>query len=328
MNLGESVLAKTNCGMYEKNQWSPNNLNGKKQYSRKFLLSLRYSPGSLIQPKDLPQNFVIASSRKSKELSPQLNVYKDNTIPHKIINLDKEVNLSQSKNPWRPSKFKHTDKNVEDDIIQKTRCILNKLTVQKMDILINRFNELNIDTENKLKICINLIFEKAVHEPEFSFAYAGMCEILQNKCTFDSKNFLNLILSHCRSEFELIFVDGYDVVTEVLKNPKIKHRYLGNIRFICELYKKKLMTTQNIYYCIRKFSECGNEISLESLCKILNTIGKDLENVNYSQENQYNFNMCFNEIYYIVENRLTSNRIRLLLKNVIDLQNNKWKPNN
>jgi hypothetical protein len=41
------------------------------------------------------------------------------------------------------------------------RSILNKMTPQKFDTLITKFNTLPIDTETKLKRCIELIFEKA-----------------------------------------------------------------------------------------------------------------------------------------------------------------------
>ena len=40
------------------------------------------------------------------------------------------------------------------------RAILNKLCPQNFDKLVQKFNLLTIDTEVKLKACIELIFEK------------------------------------------------------------------------------------------------------------------------------------------------------------------------
>ena len=44
--------------------------------------------------------------------------------------------------------------------MRKARGILNKLCPQKFDILVEKFNELQIDDEDKLRSCIELIFEK------------------------------------------------------------------------------------------------------------------------------------------------------------------------
>ena len=56
-------------------------------------------------------------------------------------------------------------------------AILNKLTPQKFDALVEKFNALPIDSQTKLQVCMELIFEKAVDEPGFSVAYAKMCQV-------------------------------------------------------------------------------------------------------------------------------------------------------
>jgi len=45
-------------------------------------------------------------------------------------------------------------------VYRKLRSILNKLTLEKMQKLMQQVNELNIDTEERLKGCIDVIFEK------------------------------------------------------------------------------------------------------------------------------------------------------------------------
>lgn len=44
--------------------------------------------------------------------------------------------------------------------------------------LMKQVTELAIDTEERLKGVIDLIFEKAISEPNFSVAYANMCRCL------------------------------------------------------------------------------------------------------------------------------------------------------
>jgi translation initiation factor 4G len=47
-------------------------------------------------------------------------------------------------------------------LLRKARGILNKLCPQKFDILVDKFNELQIDTEDKLRVCMELVFEKVI----------------------------------------------------------------------------------------------------------------------------------------------------------------------
>lgn len=48
-------------------------------------------------------------------------------------------------------------------------------------------------------------------------------------------------------------------------------------RFIGELYKQQILTTKIMHRCIRHLLDQNDEDNLECLCKLLTTIGKDLE---------------------------------------------------
>lgn len=52
------------------------------------------------------------------------------------------------------------------------------MTPQKFDTLVGQMAGLNVDTVDRLQGLIELIFEKAVDEPNFSVAYATMCRHL------------------------------------------------------------------------------------------------------------------------------------------------------
>lgn len=49
------------------------------------------------------------------------------------------------------------------ELYRKVRSILNKLTPQKFQTLIQQINELDIDTADRLEGAIDLIFEKVCH---------------------------------------------------------------------------------------------------------------------------------------------------------------------
>lgn len=107
------------------------------------------------------------------------------------MSLNDDVQLSKSENAWKPSNKKSTrgrgaEEAQEDDVeqtktqevLKQLRSILNKLTPQKFQALILQVKDLKIDTEDRLKGAIDLIFEKAILEPNFSVAYANMCRCL------------------------------------------------------------------------------------------------------------------------------------------------------
>jgi len=59
--------------------------------------------------------------------------------------------------------------------VKKTRGILNKLTPENFDKLVQKFMGLPLeDKEERIKRVIKVVFEKAVDEPSFSKEYAKM----------------------------------------------------------------------------------------------------------------------------------------------------------
>lgn len=110
--------------------------------------------------------------------------------PRKIIasvSLNEDVKLNKAEKAWKPSAKKVVSKEkVEEDpeiaktqdLFRRVRSILNKLTPQMFQQLMKQVTELTIDTEERLKGVIDLIFEKAISEPNFSVAYANMCRCL------------------------------------------------------------------------------------------------------------------------------------------------------
>ena len=107
----------------------------------------------------------------------------------KVINipLQQDVKLHQTDNAWKPT---HKDDKKQDPEQQKTDAlykavtgILNKLTPQKFQTLVGQVLTLPIDTEERLKGCIDLVFEKAIDEPSFSETYAKLCKSMTGVST-------------------------------------------------------------------------------------------------------------------------------------------------
>lgn len=94
-----------------------------------------------------------------------------------------DVKLHEAENAWKPARFAVGETATDEDrkteqLYKKVRGILNKLTPQKFDTLLGKIKDLQIDNPDRLQGVIDLVFDKAVDEPNFSVAYAKMCKEL------------------------------------------------------------------------------------------------------------------------------------------------------
>uniref|UniRef100_A0A8B9TKE9 Eukaryotic translation initiation factor 4 gamma 3 n=1 Tax=Anas platyrhynchos TaxID=8839 RepID=A0A8B9TKE9_ANAPL len=269
--------------------------------------------------------------------------------PRKIITVcvKEDVHLKKAENAWKPSLKRENQtedpENVKtQELFRKVRSILNKLTPQMFNQLMKQVTDLTVDTEERLKGVIDLVFEKAIDEPSFSVAYANMCRCLVTlKVPMADKpgstvNFRKLLLNRCQKEFEKDKADD-DVFEKKQKEleaattpeektrlhdeleeakDKARRRSIGNIKFIGELFKLKMLTEAIMHDCVVKLLKNHDEESLECLCRLLTTIGKDLD----FEKAKPRMDQYFNQMEKIVKERKTSSRIRFMLQDVIDLR--------
>uniref|UniRef100_A0A8C5EFX1 Eukaryotic translation initiation factor 4 gamma 1-like n=1 Tax=Gouania willdenowi TaxID=441366 RepID=A0A8C5EFX1_GOUWI len=282
--------------------------------------------------------------------------------PRKIIinsmSLNDDVQLNKAEKAWKPtakksSRSRGPEEVVDNDpevakteeLFKRLRSILNKLTPQKFQELMKQVSELTIDTEERLKGAIDLIFEKAISEPNFSVAYANMCRCLMGLKVpsadkpGETANFRYLLLNRCQKEFEkdqdddeifekkqkeLEADEERDRLQVELKDARdiARRRSLGNIKFIGELFKLKMLTEAIMHACVVKLLKNHDEESLECLCRLLSTIGKDLD----FEKAKPRMDQYFNQMNKIINERKTSSRIRFMLQDVIDLRKSSWVP--
>ncbi|KAM4771361.1 eukaryotic translation initiation factor 4 gamma 1 isoform 2-T2 [Rhinophrynus dorsalis] len=276
--------------------------------------------------------------------------------PRKIIasvSLNENVQLNKAEKAWKPINKRASEEEDPDNIktqelFRRVRSILNKLTPQMFQQLMKQVTDLAIDTEDRLKGVIDLIFEKAISEPNFSVAYANMCRCLMGlKVPTTDKpgvtvNFRKLLLNRCQKEFEKdkdddeVFekkqkeMDAAATPEEktrlneelVEARDSARRRSLGNIKFIGELFKLKMLTEAIMHDCVVKLLKNHDEESLECLCRLLSTIGKDLD----FERAKPRMDQYFNQMDKIIKERKTSSRIRFMLQDVIDLRICNWIP--
>ncbi|XP_015749602.1 PREDICTED: eukaryotic translation initiation factor 4 gamma 3-like, partial [Acropora digitifera] len=264
--------------------------------------------------------------------------------------------LKRVDNRWmRPSEVTKGGNEEEaktQELFRKVRGILNKLTPQKFQTLTQQIVDLDIDTQERLEGAIDLIFAKAIDEATFSVAYAKMCQFLvsENKKVVVEKDgvkkdisFRKILLNRCQKEFEkensiektinekLADLENQGLNEEELQKRKsdledqvhqAKRRTLGNIRFIGELFKLKMLTENIMHDCVVKLLRSNDEESFECLCKLLVTIGKDLDH----EKGKGRVDQYFTQINKIISAKITSSRVRFMMQDIVDLRNNNWVP--
>ena len=347
-----------------------------RHYDRDILLMLQQHPLSLQKPDKLPElEIVLDAPLRSSSSAPLLgdkpaggNITVANAFgrpggmptkrdsrrkePKKVISLSREpVKLRRSENAYKPNK-ESNDSEMEA-LGKKVRAILNKLTPQKFQTLVVQFKEIEINTEERLRLAIELIFEKAVEEPAYSTAYASMCKELSLKRvtkagTEDIVDFRSLLLEQCRNEFQRDYISkaDKDKFTENMNNAatedkkkikaefelmesKMRKRSLGNMRFIGELYLQQLTRQQIIHeHIISRLLENIEEESLECLCRFLTTCGAKLEadqlNIPENIRAKFSLDKYFIKIGTIISEKKTSSRVRFMLQDLVELRANKW----
>ncbi|KAM7395507.1 hypothetical protein PAMA_006993 [Pampus argenteus] len=262
-----------------------------------------------------------------------------------------DVELKKSENAWKPGMkredpLEDPEEQKTQELFRKVRSILNKLTPQKFIQLMKKMTTLTINTEERLKGVVELVFEKAINEPSLSVVYANMCRCVMGlKVPMTDKpnlstNFRKLLLNRCQTEFEknegdnVAFerkqkeLDSAAVSTELEQLPeeveeakaKARSHYIGNVKFIAELFKLRMMTVAVMHDCVVKLLKKRDEKSLECLCMLLTNIGKDLD----LEKAKPRVDQYFNTLQKIVKEKEMSSQIQLMLQDVIDLRSHNW----
>ncbi|CAB3369706.1 Hypothetical predicted protein [Cloeon dipterum] len=383
--------------VYSDDQWSPSNTTGKKKYPRDFLMQLQYNSQSLKRPEDLPKLEVVIDKSRPVNTRPVGNLNRTDAgnllmptfmnptsrgsllrkssqqgkpKPTKVIlnlSLNEDVKLNETENAWKPNVLSQTSKsddvNLEnEDLFKRFRAVLNKLTPQKFDILVEQVKKMDIDTKEKLKGVIDLVFDKSVDEPGFCEMYAKLCYVLSRLNVVVSKtndgkgkteeafNFKKELLHRCQEEFqkekqsksrlneqsqillkEIAEATGdkkRELIAQMDEDERrMRKKYVGVNRFIGELYKMQMLNGNIMMQCICKLLESSNEESLECLCKLLTTIGQDLETRQEKDKKVCDLEPQIKIMRQIASNRKNgvSSRIRFMIQDVIELREANWK---
>ncbi|CDR98941.1 hypothetical protein [Sporisorium scitamineum] len=125
--------------------------------------------------------------------------------------------------------------------------------------------------------------------------------------------------SEAPKEAELLSDEYYEA-------QKAKRRGLGLVRFIGELFKLSMLTERIMHLCIKKLlanATDPEEEEIESLCKLMTTVGKLLD----TEKARGHMDVYFQRMKEMSKNEAAINsRMRFMLIDVIELRESKWVP--
>ncbi|KAG8136243.1 putative Eukaryotic translation initiation factor 4 gamma 1 protein [Naja naja] len=325
---------------YKEEQWKPLNPEEKKRYDREFLLGFQFMFASMQKPEGLPHISDVVLEKVNKMPLRPLDPVRLSTMNCGPDFTPSFANLGRPTPSSRGPPAGPGQRRSQQSLRKEPRKIIATVSLNEdmFQQLMKQVTELSIDTEERLKGVIDLIFEKAISEPNFSVAYANMCRCLMGlKVPTTDKpstmvNFRKVLLNRCQKEFEKdkdddeIFEKKQKEMDEAATlddaRDKARRRSLGNIKFIGELFKLKMLTEAIMHDCVVKLLKNHDEESLECLCRLLTTIGKDLD----FEKAKPRMDQYFNQMEKIIKEKKTSSRIRFMLQDVIDLRRNSWVP--
>merc|ERR1719472_217333 len=221
-------------------------------------------------------------------------------------------------------------------VIRGINSILNKLTVEKFDQLYKKLiGEVGMCAENHIVVLTKQLFTKSTTQHHFIEMYTNLCIRLhqhfeENPIIDDAaKVFKKVLLNQCQESFEeylrppahLDELEGDDKMEALVK---YKTSMLGNIKFMGNLLVQKMLSSKIIFQCAEQLMESKTDETLETLCVFLTAIGPVFDNKQWPRYDA----LCgvFDRVRTMVKdkNNGVSQRIKCLLKDVLDARAANW----
>ncbi|KAF5357330.1 hypothetical protein D9758_005883 [Tetrapyrgos nigripes] len=108
---------------------------------------------------------------------------------------------------------------------------------------------------------------------------------------------------------------------------KAKRQGLGLIKFIGELFKLQMLTERIMHECVKKLLgnvENPEEEEIESLCKLLTTVGQILD----TNKARAHMDVYFSRMKELTKSLNVTSRMQFMLQDVIELRDRKWVSRN
>ncbi|KAL7796251.1 hypothetical protein V8C43DRAFT_321036 [Trichoderma afarasin] len=248
-----------------------------------------------------------------------------------------------------------------ETVQRKVKAALNKMTPEKFDRIADQILVIASQSKDEsdgrtLRQVIQLTFEKATDEAHWASMYAKFCKRMLETMSPDIRDenikdkngnvvsggnlFRKYLLNRCQEEFERGWTSNLPEAPEEDADKKIgeaamlsdeyyaaaaaKRRGLGLVQFIGELFKLGMLTERIMHECVHKlvdYKGIPDEAEIESLCKLLRTIGANLDE---TDKGRPMMDIYFQRIQGMADLPELQSRMKFMLMDVIDLRRARW----
>ncbi|KAG8901885.1 hypothetical protein FRB99_005025 [Tulasnella sp. 403] len=270
--------------------------------------------------------------------------------------------LHHSENRWIPyHSLPDGDEDPLRICVRKLRSMLNKLTTDKFDSISRQVVQVangSHGNQQILPLVIDTLFQSALNDEKWSILHANLCqrimEDLSPEVTDDSLTDPDgdplcggdLFREHVLNRSEAGFKRGWSATlncnttsssNDQSESPtpvppifsddyyalcKEKRKGLALVRLIGELYKVDLFPEAALQWCLQTLLAASKEEDVESLSKLLNTVGRELDGTH----NQDRMDIYFKRIEKLSNARRFRPRIQYMLLDLLELRDRGWTP--
>lgn len=257
-----------------------------------------------------------------------------------LPDLGKDVKLNTAENAWKPKgKEKIMDESESEKILSEFRLSMNKIALTNFDRIMSRLVEYDISSEKVCSGVIEIIFDKAIIEPQFVELYAKVFNQLRLKGSHgDENNFRLYMMDRCKDLYGKTLkkenvAEGEEVDPE--QRLKKRDRIMGNIILISELYKQGLINENVLDYCVTnlninsKKSRCSDheEVLIECQVMLLTNVGKKVFSKASPQHAvEKSIKRSFSLLGNLRKNKQVCPKTGFKIQDLLDLPQNNWQP--
>mmetsp|Transcript_32408 Transcript_32408/g.58931 ORF Transcript_32408/g.58931 Transcript_32408/m.58931 type:complete len:611 (-) Transcript_32408:63-1895(-) len=248
--------------------------------------------------------------------------------------------LASSSTPkaWKPTRSKKGSEDSNEKVSRSARAILNKLTVEKFDVLYEQLLTCGIRTPEHVAILMREVFEKATVQHHFIPMYADLCvrlepdprilTALESVAVSERSGFRRLLLGQCQSAFEQLLQPephAPSLSEDEEMQARKKQRTLGNVKLVGELLVRGMLKSQLLCSCaedlLRNWDKCPEAI--ESLAALLTVAAPSFDGADWCHRTR--LAQIFTDISNLATGKTLPSRLRFMLKDVIELRDGGWQ---
>ncbi|KAF8819068.1 putative eukaryotic translation initiation factor [Cardiosporidium cionae] len=227
-----------------------------------------------------------------------------------------------------------------DSLGRQVKALLNKLTIEKFPIIIEKLAilEEEVRQESDLVELVNLVVGKAVLEPEWSEMYADLCIVLNWRSPSLSENpqntFRVALISKIQEEFQRLprklelsdeEAQGLDKAAIEQEIKKMKNHILGVVQLIGELFQRRLLAFRIVSSVIVDLvidNENPHEHVVECFLQLICTTGYHIDQIPTLKSA---LDLWFGRLKELQNKDRYSKRLKCVIQDVLDLRKAGWR---